>query len=180
LSITDPWATPETEPVAVESTPEIAPVHVTGSGIISPEQARVSAYVKGETVSLGASGDKITLTFKGTGTFADRWLVAHVANPSEGLTLLKDPEFKELLDLSKKIAAYDSGGASNAAPSPSPQRPGNVPHGATQPPAWAPEKPFADFVYMTGVSAKSGKTWHAWMPPEKGDGRDPKFFYPPR
>jgi hypothetical protein len=167
LSITDPWAAAETEPAAEPS-----------SGRIEPDQAKIDMGYK--PVVAAAPEGKLTLTFKGTGTFADRWLVAHVANPAEGLTLLKDPQFKELLDLSKRIAAYDGAGA--AAPAPqggsAPAR-SNAPQGATEAPSWAAPKPFDDFVYKTGVSAKNGKTWHAWMPPTKDDQRAAKFFYPP-
>jgi hypothetical protein len=170
--INDPWSS--AAEVVVSAAPE-APVAVPSMGGGSPHVA-----VKDARTIVPTPEGKLTLTFKGTGTFADRWLVAHVANPAEGLTLLKDPEFKELLDLSKRIAAYDGAGA--AAPAPqggsAPAR-SNAPQGATEAPSWAAPKPFDDFVYKTGVSAKNGKTWHAWMPPTKDDQRAAKFFYPP-
>jgi hypothetical protein len=164
MTITDPWATAEPE-----ATPEPQP---------EPAKAGITVDVKPNILS--PSGDKITLTFKGTGTFADRWLVAHVANPAEGLTLLNDPQFKELLDLSKKIAAYDGAGATSTAPQGgNTGGRSNAPQGATEAPAWAPAKPYDDAVYKSGVSKKNGKVWHAWMPPTQEDSRDAKFFYPP-
>jgi hypothetical protein len=169
MTITDPWATTTPEPEAAPE-PTFKEVHPIADFGTSDARPAVSAVPEG----------KLTLTFKGTGTFADRWLVAHVANPSEGLTLLKDPEFKELLDLSKKIAVYDGSGA--AVPAPQGGSTGgrqSAPQGATEAPAWAPAKPFEDFVYKSGVSKKNGKVWHAWMPPTQEDSRDPKFFYPP-
>lgn len=161
----DPWA----EPVAPEPTPEAAP---------EPKSAGITIDVV--PTQAGGTESKITLTFKGAGGYGDRWLVAHVVNPDEGLTLLNDPKFKELLDLSKRIASYDGAGAPAAAP-----QGGNTggrqgtPQGATQAPSWAPPKPEHDFVYKTGVS-KAGNTWHAWMPPTKEDNREAKFFWPPK
>lgn len=169
MTITDPWATADVEPAPAAPEPQPEPKTV----------GTVKVDVVPNILTPTPEG-KLTLTFKGTGTYADRWLVAHVANPVEGLTLLNDPQFKELLDLSKKIAAYDGAGAAVAAP-----QGGNTggrqsaPQGATEAPSWAPERPEADFVYKTGVSKKNGKTWHAWMPPSQDDPRPAKFFYPP-
>lgn len=166
MTYVDPWA----EPVAPEPTPEPA----TAPASVGTVTVDVVPTIK--SIQLES---KISLTFKGAGGFADRWLVAYVANPEEGLTLLNDPKFKELLDLSKRIASYDGAGAPVAAP-----QGGNTggrqgaPQGA-QAPSWAPPKPEHDFVYKTGVS-KAGKTWHAWMPPTKEDNREAKFFWPPK
>jgi hypothetical protein len=96
------------------------------------------------------------------------------------LALLHDPEFKALLDRQWAISDYCHKGA--AAPAPANNGGGRpqsaAPQGATDAPAWAPPKPFDDFVYKTGVSKKNGKVWHAWMPPQQGDLREAKFFYP--
>lgn len=150
-----------------------------------------------EEVVLGTSEDGVefSLTFKGTGGYADRWLVVRFPTAEIGNRIIKDPALKELLDGSIKVAEYDfkayheaqgyrptapvqAAAASQQVNQPNPTyRP---PQQAQEPPSWAPEKPYDDFVYKSGISAKNGKPWHAWMAPQKGDSRPAVFFYPPR
>jgi hypothetical protein len=125
-------------------------------------------------VATAAEG-KITVTLKGGSGFDSPWIVIHAADAADALSQFDGP-LAELMEKVQKAGTHFSGlkpasASGNAAPSRS------APQGATEAPAWAPPKPFDDFVYKTGVSAKNGKVWHAWMPPEKGDHRDPKFFY---
>ncbi|AVO23451.1 hypothetical protein SEA_Maroc7_45 [Mycobacterium phage Maroc7] len=173
---TDPWGSNDNGPEQPLTSPSPEPP--------ATWQKKKETPVTNNTVIQG-SGDQISLTFKGNGQFSDRWLVAKVATPAEGLVLLEDPKFKELLDLSRRIAAYDANEAAGSAPA-SAQQPQQrqsggyqrqAPQGAQEAPEWAPPKPYDDFVYKTGVSKKTGKVWHAWMPPTKDDGRDAKFFY---
>lgn len=153
MTIEDPWGSaPADEP---QLQPETAPV----------QQAPIATTtVAVKPVIVGDAG-KITLTFKGGGAYADRWLVAHVANPAEGLELLKDPQFKELLDLSKRIASYDSGGSAPAgggnqqSQAQQPAQQSNVPQGATQAPGG--EERFCShgkMEFKSGVS-KAGKPY---------------------
>ena len=158
LSYEDPFSTAVVEAPAEEA--QQAPVIGTATLAVKP-------------VVVSDEG-KITLTFKGAGGFSDRWLVAHVSTPEDGLALLDNPAFKELLDRSRKIGEYDAKNAP-AAPAGAPT-PARAPQGATEAPSWAPPKPFEDFVYKTGVSKKNGSTWHAWMPPQQGDSRPAAFF----
>lgn len=141
----DPWASAPAD----EPQPETA------------QQAPIAtATVAVKPVIVGGDAGKITLTFKGGGAFADRWLVAHVANPAEGLDLLKDPQFKELLDLSKRIASYDSGGGSAPAGGGNTQINSNVPQGATQAPKG--EERFCShgkMEFKSGVAKASGKPY---------------------
>lgn len=112
---------------------------------------------------------KLTITFKGTGGYADRWVVAHVATPQEGLDLLKDPAFKELLDYSRKIALYDkaeytpASAPVSAAPQqnnqPNPSYNGGAPQQAQEAPNG--EKRFCshgEMVFKSGVS-KAGNSY---------------------
>lgn len=133
-------------------------------------QAEVKV-IKTPSVQEGADA-KIVMTFKEGSGFDATWNVVHAANAAEAKSILLDPEYKELLELQKKAASFFRGGAASASARPA------APAGATQPPAWAPPKPYDDFVYKTGVS-KAGKVWHAWMAPERGDDRPAKWFYPP-
>lgn len=124
---------------------------------------------------------KIVLTFKEGGGFDASWNVVHASTVEEAKSILSDPQFKDLLDQQKKVAAYFRGGGT--APSLKVNQPNpsyGAPAGAQEPPAWAPEKPFPDFVYKSGVSQKTGKPWQAWMSPTRGDGRAAVFFDPPR
>lgn len=161
MSITeDPWATTTTAAAEPASAPAEAP--------------------KVTVTNTPASGDKITLTFKGGGQFSDRWVVAHVASPTEGLALLNDPEFKELLDLSRKVGAYDAsesgsapsnygGGGGNA------QRRQSAPRAAQEAPPGTPPAPGPDWEYRTGKKKNGQGTWAAWMPP-KGSNESPVWL----
>jgi hypothetical protein len=118
---------------------------------------------------------KITVTLKGGSGFDAPWIVIHAADVDDAYSQFD----QKLADLMEKVQTAGQHFASQgkSAPGASVSNRNGAPQGATQAPAWAPPKPYDDFVYRTGVSAKNGKTWHAWMPPEKGDHRDPKFFY---
>ena len=59
-----------------------------------------------EAVSV-EDGVEYSLTFKGTGGYADRWLVVRFPTAEVGNKILKDPALKELLDGSIKVAEYD-------------------------------------------------------------------------
>jgi hypothetical protein len=152
LSTEDPWATAPAAPAeeAQQAPESTAPVS--------------TATVAVKPVIVGGDEGKLTLTFKGAGGYGDRWIVAHVANPSEGLALLNDPEFKELLDLSKRIAAYDGapqGGApqGNAGGGQPAQQQSRAPQGATQAPNGETRScSHGQMVFKSGVS-KAGNAY---------------------
>lgn len=116
------------------------------------------AAVKKAPAAPEVSDGKITLTFKGAGGYGDRWVVAHVTNPAEGLDLLNDPQFKELLDLSRKVASYD--GKDGAAPAAAPAAPrGGTPQVAQQAPNGESRHcEHGEMVFKSGVS-KAGKAY---------------------
>jgi len=166
MTITDPWATAEAEPAPAAE--------------LQAEQktlGSVSVDVKPRILDAELAST-ITTTYKGGGGFDAPWVVTRANSVKEADALL-DQEFKDYLDKVKRVASAFSGGSSAPAQGGNTGARSNVPQGATEAPSWAPAKPFDDFVYKSGVSAKNGKVWHAWMPPEKGDSRDAKFFYPP-
>ena len=154
MTLVDPFATTEAPAETATEAPTAAPAVVNNAST--------------------GTDPKIVLTFKeGTG-FDSSWIVVHANNVDDADALL-DQKFADLMAKTKKVAAHFRGGSapsSGGAPASN-----GRPAGATEAPSWAPPKPFDDFVYKTGVSAKNGKTWHAWMPPEKGDSRPAKFFY---
>lgn len=139
----------------------------------------VSVDVKPNLLPL--DNGSVTMTFKGGAGFEAPWIVIHATDLEDAHRQVSE-EAALLASLMERVqkagAHFASNGPANTG------RGGNTggvsapPQGATEAPAWAPPKPHADFVYKTGLSAKNGKTWHAWMPPEKGDSRDAKFFYP--
>lgn len=152
----DPWASPP--PVAWAPA---VPAGATATAVASP--------------SVG----EIVTTFKAGTGYDSPWVVLHASSVAESDALL-DKEFADYLGKVKRVAEFFNGGSSASAQGGNTQQRSNAPQGATQPPSYAPPKPYDDFVYKSGVSKFSGKTWEAWMPPEKGDSREPKFFYPPR
>lgn len=131
------------------------------------------AAVKAQSVT---DEGKIVLTFKEGAGFDSSWTVVHANTVGEARAILDDPEFKELLDQSKKVAAYFRGGS---APSGGgrPAAGGGAPQGATSPPPGAPAAPGPDWVYKTGVKKNGQGTWQAWMPPAHlKDSEKPVWF----
>lgn len=158
LSYEDPWSTApavQAEPAPVSDNPVSADA-VTAAAVVKPVVV---------TATNNTPDGKMTLTFKGAGGYGDRWIVAHVANPAEGLSLLNDPAFKELLELSKRIAAWDGapqGGAPQqaAANGGGQQQQSRAPQPAQEAPGG--EKRFCshgEMEFKSGVSKKSGKPY---------------------
>jgi hypothetical protein len=120
------------------------------------------------------SEGKLVVTLKGGTGFDAPWIVIHADDAADALSQF-DNTLASLMEKAQHAAKHfgslgsPSGGGRPAA--------AGQPAGSTEAPPWAPPKPFDDFVYKTGVSAKNGKVWHAWMPPQKGDARPAKFFY---
>ena len=109
------------------------------------------------------SDSKIVLTFKEGAGFDASWTVVHADTVADGLAVLKDPEFKDLLDQAKKVAGYFRGGETAAATAaPRAASPGSAP------PAEAGDPPGPGWTYKSGVG-KNGKVWKAWMPPRGSD-----------
>lgn len=123
---------------------------------------------------------KVVLTFKGGTGFDAPWIVIHATDlqdaynqtTGENATLLASV----MSQVHKAGAHFTSNGPVNTGRGGNTGARSNAPQGATEAPSYAPPKPFDDFVYKSGVS-KAGKAWEAWMPPQKGDTREPKFFY---
>lgn len=123
------------------------------------------------------SEGKVVVTLKGGTGFDAPWIVLHADDAADALGQL-DETMIALMERAQKAAKHFGslgGGGNTSGGRPVAQ---GQPQGSVEAPAWAPPKPYDDFIYKTGVSAKNGKTWHAWMPPEKGDSRPAKFFYP--
>lgn len=149
----------------------------------SEPAAQPAAAEKPAVQNVFAPGEgKIVTTLKAGAGYDQPWVVIH-ANSVEESNALLDQKFADYLGRVKKVAAFFNGGgvpvqAQNNGGGQ--QQSNGRPQGATEPPAWAPPKPYDDFVYKTGFSQKTNKTWHAWMPPTKGDNREALFFNPPR
>lgn len=171
-----PQPDPEPEPAA---DPEPAPAPAKKAAAKKAAPAAVAPVVNSE--------GKVVLTFKGGSGFDAPWIVIHAADLQDANDQVSGDSAKLLVDTmdklqraGKKFVELGGGKSAPASNGNGQASRGSAPQGATEAPSWAPPKPFDDFVYVTKVSAKTGKPWHAWMAPNKNDGRDPLFFNPPR
>lgn len=144
------------------------------------EVAPVAAPVAATPEVVG--DEKVRITLKSGATYDAPWVTVDFPSIDVAHARLSD------LDRQKKLAdifdiASKASGKFQAlvGASPAGARQGsNAPAAAQEAPSWAPEKPYADFIYKSGVSKKNGSTWHAWMPPQQGDSRKALFFNAPR
>lgn len=112
----------------------------------------------------GDGEGKIVLTYKEGAGFDSSWTVVHANSVEDAKAILKDPEFKELLDLSKKAAAYFRGGSTPSAPAAPAQARSNAPAAAqSAPDGDSRQCKHGEMVYRTG--SKNGRTWKAFMCP---------------
>ncbi|SIE08801.1 hypothetical protein [Mycobacteroides abscessus] len=121
---------------------------------------------------------KIVLTYKEGAGFDASWTVVHANSVEDAKAILKDPEFKELLDLSKKAAAYFRGGSTPSAPAaPAPAR-SNAPAAAQSAPGGDTRQcKHGEMQYKTG--SKNGRTWKGFFCPTPKDTPDqcsPEFL----
>lgn len=179
--MTDPFASapaPAQEPAPVQQDEAQQPTQPSPWDAPPPEAAKPAAPAR---PAFADAEGKIVTTFKGGREYDQPWVVIH-ANSVEESDALLDQAFADYLAKVKRVASFFNGGGSAPAPSgggqPQQQNRQAPPQGANQPPSWAPPKPFDDFVYVTKVSAKTGRPWHAWMAPEKNDPRPALFFNP--
>lgn len=132
--------------------------------------------------SVGTDEGKIVLTFKEGAGFDSSWTVVHANNVAEANDILSDPAFKELLDRSKKVAAYYRGGAASAPAKPAGGGGGGGygrPSGAAAPPSWMPAPPGDGWEYKSRMKKDGSGVYHAWAPPR---GSDEKWVFhnPPK
>jgi hypothetical protein len=121
---------------------------------------------KGKPVKETSIESKIVMTFKEGAGFDSSWTVVHAGSVEEADAILDD-KFAALLTKQKKVAAFYRG-------SDAPQT-RSAPAQATEAPSGTPAAPGPDWVYKTGVNAKTGKTWKAWMPP-RGSTENPVWL----
>jgi hypothetical protein len=109
---------------------------------------------------------KLTVTLKGGAGFDAPWIVVHTASVDEALEVFQSDASKlaTLMDRVQSAGKHFTGLApAKPAGGGAPARPG------AEAPAGTPEAPGPDWVYKTGVNAKTGKPWKAWMPPRGSD-----------
>ena len=122
------------------------------------EAAAVPELTVVKTEAVGEGEGKIVLTFKEGAGFDSSWTVVHAASVGDANGILADPAFKEMLDRSKKVAAYFRGGSGPApgqarAAGATPQQAGEAPGG---------EKRYCDhgeMVFKSGVAKATGKPY---------------------
>lgn len=139
-----------------------APKTAVADNPVSSDAGRPPAVVK--TAAVGDGEGKIVLTYKEGAGFDSSWTVVHANSVEDAKAILKDPEFKELLDLSKKAAAYFRGGSTPSAPAAPAQARSNAPAAAeAAPDGDSRQCKHGEMVYRTG--SKNGRTWKAFMCP---------------
>ncbi|MBN7403241.1 hypothetical protein P5V78_22075 [Mycobacteroides abscessus subsp. abscessus] len=139
-----------------------APKTAVADNPVSSDAGRPPAVVK--TAAVGDGEGKIVLTYKEGAGFDSSWTVVHANSVEDAKAILKDPEFKELLDLSKKAAAYFRGGSTPSAPAAPAQARSNAPAAAqSAPDGDSRQCKHGEMVYRTG--SKNGRTWKAFMCP---------------
>lgn len=139
-----------------------APKTAVADNPVSSDAGRPPAVVK--TAAVGDGEGKIVLTYKEGAGFDSSWTVVHANSVEDAKAILKDPEFKELLDLSKKAAAYFRGGSTPSAPAAPAQARSNAPVAAqSAPDGDSRQCKHGEMVYRTG--SKNGRTWKAFMCP---------------
>lgn len=153
-----------------------APKTAVADNPVSSDAGRPPAVVK--TAAVGDGEGKIVLTYKEGAGFDSSWTVVHANSVEDAKAILKDPEFKELLDLSKKAAAYFRGGSTPSAPAAPAQPRSNAPAAAqSAPDGDSRQCKHGEMVYRTG--SKNGRTWKAFMCPSPKDTPDqcsPEFL----
>lgn len=172
MTVTDPFAPP------VSDEPTLATVSTTDPWASEPKKSVGTVSVDVKPNVLPIDNGRLTLTFKGGTGFDAPWIVVHAVDLDDALKYVSTDAGK-LADLMTRVQAagshFASNGPVNTGRGGNTGEPSAPPQGATEAPSWAPPKHQPDAIYKTGVS-KAGKTWHAWMAPEKGQ-YEPKFFY---
>ncbi|SKM98755.1 Uncharacterised protein [Mycobacteroides abscessus subsp. massiliense] len=152
-----------------------APKTAVADNPVSSDAGRPPAVVK--TAAVGDGEGKIVLTYKEGAGFDASWTVVHANSVEDAKAILKDPEFKELLDLSKKAAAYFRGGSTPAAAPPAQAR-SNAPAAAQSAPGGDTRQcKHGEMQYKTG--SKNGRTWKGFFCPSPKDTPDqcsPEFL----
>lgn len=139
-----------------------APKTAVADNPVSSDAGRPPAVVK--TAAVGDGEGKIVMTYKEGAGFDSSWTVVHASSVEDAKAILKDPEFKELLDLSKKAASYFRGGSTPSAQAAPAQARSNAPAAAqSAPDGDSRQCKHGEMVYRTG--SKNGRTWKAFMCP---------------
>lgn len=128
--------------------------------------AKKVAPKKESTISNNSEG-KVVLTLKGGAGFDAPWIVVHADDLEDLHRQVTDEAalLASVMGQAQKAAKHFAGL--------SPSKPGNgggaPARPGSEPPAGTPEPPGPGWTYKTGVNAKTGKTWKAWMPPRDSD-----------
>jgi hypothetical protein len=147
------------EDATVDDT-DVAPFEAPAPKKAAPKKAAVKADPDSE--------GKLTVTLKGGAGFDAPWIVVHAGSVDDALEVFQADATKlaSLMDRVQAAGKYFVGLAPAKPASGSggaPARPG------AEAPAGTPTAPGPDWTYKSGVNAKTGKTWKAWMPPRGSD-----------
>lgn len=118
-----------------------------------------------KTVTVEAQENQdLSITLKGGSGYDAPWIVIRANSVAEAQQHLEDEGLKTLIDQTKKVANYFSGGGqAKGGPKGQPQAAQEAPNGQQ-----APE----GYVFKSGVS-KEGKAWKAFMPIDRNSNLQP-------
>lgn len=160
MSTIDPFNTTPGEEAQQQTEPTTTP---------SIETSKEKPTLTTTTVS---DQSKLTLTFKGGAGYDAPWVVVHANTPGEAAALVREQDFKELLQLTQEVGGAFGSMAPNkpaqAAPSAN-----AAPAGATQAPNG--ETPPPGYMFKSGIG-KNGKPWKAFMPIDRNSGLEVKWL----
>lgn len=156
LTITDPFA--DVEDTTIEE----------GVPFEEPAAPVKKAAPKKAAPKQPSDREGVTVTLKGGSGFDAPWIVIHASDLEDAYDQVSGENASLLAKLMEKTAAAGKhfsgfGGGKDA--------PRSAPQAAAEAPAGTPEAPGPDWVYKTGVNAKTGKPWKAWMPPRGSDAK---------
>ncbi|MFE2997958.1 hypothetical protein ACFXG4_23430 [Nocardia sp. NPDC059246] len=128
------------------------------------DEAQAAANPAPMTATVETSADgKVTATFKGKG-YGDPWIVVHAKDVSDALDQMMGDNGKKLLELmaqTAKASKYFVEQTGGNKPENADRQSSKTNEAAQKPPADFPAIP-EGYVYVTGVSQKNGKVWHAY------------------
>lgn len=149
-----------TDPFAAADAQTEAPAEETQT-TIQPETKKETKTV---TVEAQENQD-LSITLKGGSGYDAPWIVIRANSVAEAQQHLEDEGLKTLIDQTKKVANYFSGGGqAKGGPKGQPQAAQEAPNGQQAP---------AGYVFKTGKSKDTNKVWKAFMPIDRNSGLQP-------
>jgi len=175
MTLVDPFASIFAD--EAQTAPVEAPDNPVSADAVAVKKAvgTVSVDVK-PVIQSAELSSKVTLTFKGGSAYDAPWIVVHANDLDDALkqvTLDNAVTLSTLMTQVQKAGAHFVSQAPTKAPSnninvaaPAAQSPSSPPHGAVSAPGGESRQcRHGEMTFRSGVSAKNGKVWKAFMCP---------------